>query len=195
MIGANYSDKIGEDFDLEKFSLEYKESNLDTYSKSARTTFLPDYKLDNNSERTGNNDKKTFNFNTDASLAIDKFTNITFSTDYSNNTTDNTSENSVFTLRDDVLLNSSQSSSRGTAVANVFKPQIGLVRTFEKPNRSLSASVSNTFSENKNTDYILQETLFYQTPERNDYRNQLSQNTNATNLFRANIKYFKSGFP
>lgn len=191
MIGVNYVDKIGENFDLDKFSLEYKDSNLDKYSKTSRTTFLPDYKLDNNSEKTGNSDKKTFNFNTDASLRINKLTNITFSTDFSNNTTDNTSESNVFTLRDDVLLNSNQSSSRGNSVANVFKPQIGLVRKFEKPNRSLSASISNTFSENKNTNYNLQETLFYQSPDQNDYRNQLSKNKNSTNLFSADFKYYE----
>lgn len=191
MIGMNYADKIGENFDLEKFSLEYKDANLDTYSKIARTTFLPDYKLDNNSERSGNSDKKTFNFNTDASLAINKFTNITFSNDFSNNTTDNTSESSVFTLRDDVLLNSNKNSSRGTTVSNVFKPRIGLIKTFAKPNRSLTASISNTFSENKNTSYNLQETLFYQSPDQNDYRNQLANNKNSTNLFSANFNYFE----
>ncbi len=191
MIGVNYADKIGENFELDKFSLEYKDSNLDTYSKTSRTTFLPDYKLDNNSDRSGNTEKRTFDFNTDATLALDKFTNITFSTDFSNNTSDNTNENSTFTLRDDVLLNSNQSSSRGNTVSNNFKPQIGLIRKFEKPNRSLTASISNTFSESNNTNYILQETLFYQNPERNDFRNQLSKNTSSNNLFRANFKYFE----
>ncbi|QOW10781.1 hypothetical protein Q73A0000_10550 [Kaistella flava (ex Peng et al. 2021)] len=191
MIGVNYADKIGENLDLDKFSLEYKDGNLDTYSKTSRTTFLPDYKLDNNSEKRGNSDKKTFNFNTDATIALDKFTNVTLSTDFSNNTTDTTNESSVFTLRDDVLLNSNLSSSRGNSVANAFKPKIGLVRKFEKRNRSLSASISNTFSENKNTNYNLQETVFYQSPDQNDYRNQLSKNKNSTNLFSANFKYFE----
>lgn len=191
MIGANYADKIGDNFDLEKFSVEYKDANLDTYSKTSRTTFLPQYKLDNNSERSGNSDKKTVNFNAEASLALDKLTNITISTDFSNNTTDNTNESSTFTLRDDVLLNSNTGSSRGKTVANVFRPQIGLVKKFEKRNRSLSASVSSTISENNKETYTLQETLFYQTPDRDDYRNQFSQNKNSTNLFSANFKYFE----
>lgn len=191
MIGANYADKFGTNFDLEKFSLEYKDANLDTYSKTSRTTFLPDYKLDNNAERSGNSDKKTFNFNTDASIALNKFTNITISTDFSNNTTDNTNESSVFTLRDDVFLNSNQSSSRGTSVANVFKPQIGLIKKFEKPNRSFTASISNTFSENKNDNFNLQETIFYQNPDQNDYRNQLSKNKNSNNTFSAGFKYYE----
>lgn len=78
MIGVNYADKIGDNFDLDKFSLEYKDSNLDTYSKTSRITYLPEYKLDNNAERSGNSDKKTFNFNTDATLKINKLTNIIF---------------------------------------------------------------------------------------------------------------------
>lgn len=191
MIGANYADKIGDNFDLDKFSLEYKDSNLDTYSKTSRTTFLPDYKLDNNTERRGNSDKKTFSFNTDATIALDKRTNVTFSTNFSNNTTDNTNESSVFTLRDDVLLNSNKSSSLGNNIGNIFKPKIGLIKKFEKPNRSLSASVSNTFSENKNTNFNLQETIFYQSPDQNDYRNQLSENKSSNNSFSANVKYYE----
>lgn len=191
MIGVNYADKIGDNFDLDKFSLEYKDSNLETYSKTSRTTFLPDYKLNNNTERSGNSDRRIFNFDTDATIALDKLTNISVSTDFANNSSDNTNENSTFTLRDDVLLNSSNSSSRGTTVSNVFKPQVGLIRKFEKPNRSLSASISNTISESNSDVFNLQETLFYQTPDRNDFRDQLSKNTNSTNLFRANFKYFE----
>lgn len=191
MIGVNYADKIGDNFDLDKFSLEYKDSNLETYSKTSRTTFLPDYKLNNNTERSGNTDRRIFNFNTDATIALDKLTNITVSTDFANNSSDNTNDNSTFTLRDDVLLNSNNSSSRGTTVSNVFRPQLGLIRKFEKPNRSLSASISNTISESNSDVFNLQETLFYQTPDRNDFRDQLSKNTNSTNLFRANFKYFE----
>lgn len=191
MIGVNYADKIGDNFDLDKFSLEYKDSNLETYSKTSRTTFLPDYKLNNNTERSGNSDRRIFNFDTDATIALDKLTNITVSTDFANNSSDNTNDNSTFTLRDDVLLNSSNSSSRATTVSNVFKPQLGLIRKFEKPNRSLSASISNTISESNSDVFNLQETLFYQTPDRNDFRDQLSKNTNSTNLFRANFKYFE----
>lgn len=189
MAGFNYSDKIGGNFDLDKFSLEYKDSNLDTFSKISRTTFLPDYTLDNRSERSGNTDKRTFNFNTDASLALDALTRITFSTGFSNNATDLTLENNTSTLRDGVLLNSSTGSSRGNTVSNSFKPQIGFIRKFEKPNRSLSASLSNVFSQNNNENFNLQETLFYQDPERNDYRNQLSKLHNAANVFRTNVKY------
>lgn len=191
MIGINYADKIGDYFGLDKFSLEYKDSNLDTYSKTSRTTFLPDYKLTNDSERSANTDKRTFNFNTDATLALDALTNITFSTGFSNNASDNTGENSTSTLRDGVLLNSSKSSSRGNMVSSVFKPKVGIVRKFAKPNRSLSASIGNTFSENDNRNYSRQETLFYQTPDRNDYRNQLLQHTNTANVFRADFKYFE----
>ncbi|WP_034690558.1 TonB-dependent receptor [Kaistella palustris] len=191
IIGANYADKIGRDLDLDKFSVEYKDLNLETWSKISRSTFLPDYKLDTRTEKSGNSDKNTFDYNTNATLALDKLTSITFSTDFSNSSTDNTTENNTVTLRDDALLNSNRNSTRGNSFANVFKPKIGLIRKFGKPNRSLSASVSNTFSENKNTNYILQETQFYQSPDQNDSRNQLSRNKNSANSFSANAKYYE----
>lgn len=188
MIGVNFADKIG-NLDLEKFSLEYKDANLETYSKTSRITFLPDYKLGNDSERSGNSDKKTFNFNTDGSIKIDPLTTMIISADFSNNTTDNTNDSSTFTTRDDVLLNSSTNSSRGTVVANAFKPRLGIVRTFNKPRRSLSASVDNTISETKNINFSTLETLFYQNPAQNESRNQRSQNQNARTLFGADFKY------
>lgn len=191
MIGANYADKIGDYFDLDKFSLEYKDAILDTYSKTSRTTFLPDYKLDNNSERSGNSDKKTFNFNTDAIIALNKSTNVTISTDFSNNFTENTNDSNTLTLRDEVLLNSNISSSRGKSLANVFKPKIGLIKKFEKPNRSLTASVSNTFSDNQNESFDLQETIFYQSPDQNELRDQLSKRKNSNNSFSADFKYYE----
>lgn len=189
MVGVNFADKIGENLDLEKFSLEYKDSNLETYSKTSRTTFLSDYKLDNNSERSGNSDKRTFNFNTDGSIKLNPLTNIIISADFSNNTTENTNDSNTFTLRDDAMLNSSKVSSRGNNVANVFVPKVGVVRTFSKPRRALSASIDNTFSETKNTGFSILETLFYQNPAENNYRNQRSQNQYSRNLLGADFKY------
>ncbi|WP_312768638.1 TonB-dependent receptor [Epilithonimonas sp.] len=189
MVGVNYSDKIGESLDLEKFSLQYNDSNQETYSKTDRTTFLPDYKLDKNSERSGNMDTRKFNFNTDANYMINGSSNIIFSTDFTNTSIDRTNDSKSFTFKDDAQLNSNINTSRGNSNNNNFTPKIGYTKKFQKPGRSLSASVSNVFSENKSSNYSILETIFYQSPEDNDYRNQLSQTKSSRNNFSADFKY------
>lgn len=191
MIGLNYIDKIGSNLDLEKFSLQYDDNNLETYSKTSRTTFLPEYKLDKNSERSGNTDTRKFNFGTDAIYKIDKSTKITLSVDFSNNSIDRTSDSKSFTFRDDEQLNSNVSSSRGNSANNSFSPKIGFTKKFQKNGRSFSAYLKNVFSENKNDNYNIQETIFYQSPEDNDYRNQRSQTKNSRNSFFADVKYYE----
>ena len=191
MIGINYADKIGSDLDLEKLSIQYNDSHLENYSKTSRTTFLPDYKLDKNSERSGNSDSRKFAAGTDAHIKIDALTDVTISANFANTSVDNTSNSSTFTLRDDENLNSSKSSVRGNSENNNFSPTIGLTRRFKNARRSLSASINNTFAQSVNSNYNLQETLFFQTPEDNDYRNQFSQTKNSRNIFGADFKYYE----
>ncbi len=191
IIGVNYADKIGDNLNLDKLSLQYNDSSLETYSKTSRTTFLPDYKLDRNSVRSGNSDNRKFNAGTDATLKIDSLTNVIISADFANTSTDNTTESNTLTLRNDEQLNSNKSSTRGSSSNNSFRPSITLTRRFQKAGRSLSASINNTFSQNTNRNYNLQETLFFQTPQNNDYRNQLSQNKNRRNTFGAEFKYYE----
>ena len=88
MIGINYADKIGSDLDLEKLSIQYNDSHLENYSKTSRTTFLPDYKLDKNSERSGNSDSRKFAAGTDAHIKIDALTDVTISANFANTSVD-----------------------------------------------------------------------------------------------------------
>lgn len=189
IIGANFSDEIGEIFDVEKFSIEYKRGNLDTYNKTNRTTFLPNYKLNNSSVRNGNNDRKSSKINTDANLQLNKLTNIILSFDFNNSISDNISETNNTTSRDDILLNTNAGNFKSKTNVEVFKPKVTLVKNFKKPNRSFSASIDNTFSQNKNDAYNFQETIFIQSPENNENRNQRSLQKKSSNLFGANIKY------
>lgn len=191
IIGVNYADKIGDNLNLDKLSLQYNDSNLETYSKTSRTTFLPDYKLDKNSERSGNSDSRKLNASTDATIKIDSMTNVIISANFANTATDNVTDSNTFTLRNDEQLNSSKSSTRGSSNNSNFSPTISLTKRFQKNRRSLSASISNTFAQNTNRNYNLQETLFFQTPEDNDYRNQLFQNKNTRQIFGAAFKYYE----
>lgn len=190
-FGVNYADKIGDNFDLEKFSLEYKDSNFETHSKTSRTTFLPDYQLGNNSERGATTDRQVFNFNTDGSVKLDPLTTIIISANFANNNTQSNSFSNVATFRDDAQLNSNSGTANGSSVMNSFRPKVSVVRNFAKPRRSLTASIDNTFSDSNAANYNRLETVFFQNPDESRSRNQLSDNRSTRNLFGADLKYYE----
>ncbi len=187
-INATYSDKF-DNLDIQRLNANYYERNSETYSKSARTTFLPDYKLDRNSERIGKRDLRRWGLSTNAISKLDKFTNLIFSSNFNNNITESTSDNQSLTLRDDVLLNSSSGSVKQKSVNNGFSQSLGITRRFQKERRNLTASVGSNFSENSGTDYNMTTTIFHQSPEENDYRNQRSLTKNQNTDFSFNARY------
>lgn len=191
MVGINYSDKIGNDVDLDKLSANFNDNNLETFSKTSRTTFLPDYKLDRNNERSGSSNTKKLDASADGTIRIDALTRLIISTDFSNTSGDNFSNSSTTTLRDDNLLNSNTNYTRGDSQQNKFSPKISLAKKFNKPKRSLSASINNVFSAGESLNYSNIETIFYQNPGDNNYRNQSSNTKNSRSVFGADFKYFE----
>lgn len=188
LVNISYSNQF-ENLDLEKLGANYYERNTETYSKTARTTFLPDYKLDRNIERSSNRGLQRLGFGANAVLKIDKFTNIIFTSNFSNNITESTSDNQSSTLRDDVLLNSSSGSVKQKSVNHNFSQSLGITKKFQKERRNLTASIDSNFSDTSATDYNLTTTVFHQSPEENDYRNQRSVSKNQTTDFSFNVKY------
>lgn len=187
-VNATYSDKF-DNLDLERLNANYYERNTETYSKTARTTFLPDYKLDRNTERSGNRDLKRLGFNSNAVLKLNQFTNLIFSAAFNNNITESDTNNQSSTLRDDVLLNSSSGSVKQKSINNNFSQSVGITKKFQKERRNLTASVNSNFSEISGTDYNLTTTIFHQSPEDNDYRNQRSLSKNQNTDFSFNVIY------
>ena len=188
VINVSYSNKF-DNLDLERLSANYYERNTETYSKTARTTFLPDYKLDRNSERFDNRNYQRFGFNSNAILKLDQSTNLIFSAGFNNNITESDARNQSSTLRDDVLLNSSSGSVKQKSINNGFSQSLGITKKFKKERRNLTASVDSNFSENSGTNYNLTTTIFHQSPEENDYRNQRSLSKNQNTDFSFNMRY------
>lgn len=188
IVNVSYSDKF-DNLDLERLNANYYERNMETYSKTARTIFLPDYKLDRNTERSGNRDLRRLGFGGNAILKLDRFTNIILSSNFNNSTTESTSDNQSSTLRDDVLLNSSSGSVKQKSINNSFSQSLGITKKFRKERRNFSATMSGNLMENSGTDYNLTTTIFHQSPEENDYRNQRSLSKNQNTDFSFNVKY------
>lgn len=188
-IGLNYSDKIGKDTSLDTFSLMHSDNKMETRSKVSRTTLLPDFTLKTNSENNGENESKQYSFDTSVRVKLDSLTEIYFSPSFSKTKgfTFNNSKSS--TLKDDILLNESDSYTSSDSENNSFTPNIYFSKRFNKKRRSLHANMSSTISESKRNNINKSQTIFYQSTDPDDIRNQLSKSKNQNNNYRFSVGY------
>ncbi|AZA51825.1 TonB-dependent receptor [Chryseobacterium sp. G0201] len=188
-IGLNYSDKFGKDADLESLSLMHSNNNIETRSKVSRTTLLPDYTLTTNSESNGENEAKQYNFDTAAKIKLDSLTSIYISPTFSRSEGFSFNNLKSNTLKDNTLLNKSDSYTSTKSENNTFSPNIYFSKKFKKEGRVVYANIDTNISESKNDNLNISQTLFYESTEPNDIRNQLAKNKNQSNDYRFSAGY------
>nr|WP_315026618.1 outer membrane beta-barrel protein [uncultured Chryseobacterium sp.] len=189
-IGLNYNDKLGKDADLDSFSLTYSNSNTETKSKVSRTTLLPEYTLQTKSENTGENESKQYSFDTSARIKLDSLTNIYISPRFSKNSNFTVDNSRSSTLRNNSLLNESNSYSNNQSENNSFSPTIYLSRKFKKDRRVVSANINTSISESKTDNLNQSQNTFYENSgNTTDNRDQLTKNKNQANNFTFSAGY------
>lgn len=188
-VGFNYSDKFDKKTDLESLSVMHIDNNLETRSKISRTTLLPEFTLKTNTESNGENDSQQYSFATSARIKIDYLTNIYFSPNFSRTEGFNFSNSKSSTLKDNLLLNESESFTSSKTESNNFSPNLYFSRKFKKKGRVWSANINTTISESKRENTNNSQTIFYQTTDPNDIRNQISKTKNQINRYRFTTAY------
>lgn len=188
-IGLNYSDKFDKNSDLETLSLMHRNNNLETRSKVSRTTLLPDFTLKTNSESNGENETKQYNFDTSLRIKIDSLTNFYFSPNFSRSESFSFNNSKSSTIKDNLLLNESDSYTSNKSESNSFSPNLYFSRKFKKKGRVFSSNINTTISESKRENTNRSQTIFYQTTDPNDIRNQISKTKNQTNRYRFTTAY------
>ena len=188
-LGFNFSEKINDQIDIDNLSAVYNNSSTETYHKSDKTTFLPSYNLRNFSEQKSNRDNISSKLSANVEFKIDSLSYFTVSFNYNQNKLKSYSETEASSLRDEALINSNSGSVRSENNYDSFAPTFSYFKKFRKKNRSFIATIENIFSENKGDNYQFQETFFAQSPEKNEIRNQRSQNKNLRNYFGAKLEF------
>lgn len=188
-VGFNYSDKFGKEADLETFSLMHSNNNLETRSKVSRTTLLPDYTLKTNSESNGESENKQYNFDTAARIKLDSLTSIYISPSFSKTEGFNFNNSKSSTLRDNILLNESNSYTSTDSESNSFNPNIYFSRKFKKKGRVAYANINTSISESKSNNLNRSQNIFYQGNGTNDNRDQLAKNKTQNNNYSFSAGY------
>lgn len=188
-VGFNYSDKFDKKTDLESLSLMHIDNDLETRSRVSRTTLLPEFTLKTNTESNGENDSQQYSFAASARIKIDSLTNIYFSPNFSRTEGFNFSNSRSSTLKDNLLLNESESFTSSKTENNNFSPNLYFSRKFKKKGRVWSANINTTISESKRENTNNSKTIFYQNSDPNDIRDQVSKTNNQTNRYRFTTAY------
>ncbi|REC49747.1 TonB-dependent receptor [Chryseobacterium pennipullorum] len=161
-VGVNYNDKLGNDLDLDNFSLKYSTSEKETRSKVSKNTLLPDYTLKTNSESNGQNESRQYTFDSSARIKLDSLTNIYIAPSFSKSEDFSFNRSKSTSSRDERMLNESGSSSSNKGESNTFTPNIYFSKNLKKKGRLISAVVNTTISESKNDDINQSQNTFYQ---------------------------------
>lgn len=188
-IGINYNDKLAKDIDLDNLSITHSNSDSETGSKVSRTTLLPEYVLNTQSESKGENKSEQYNFDTSAKITLDSLTTIYLSPKFSNSRNSGISSSNSSTSRDNSLLNESSSYTSSESESNSFTPNIYFLKQFRKKKRYLSATINTTISESTTSNLNKSETVFYEDNNQYDNRNQLAETKNQNNNY-----YFGMGY-
>ncbi|KQT17651.1 hypothetical protein ASG31_09675 [Chryseobacterium sp. Leaf404] len=182
-VGISYSDKFGKEVDLETLSLIHTDNDLTTRSKASKTTLLPDFTLKTNSESSGKNESRQYGIDLTARITIDSLSSIYFSPNFNRTESKSFSNSRSNTLRDNLLLNENTSYVNNETENNSFAPNIYYSRKFKKKGRVAYANMSSAISENRNNNLNNSQTVFYNSPDPADIRNQLSKMKSQTNRY------------
>lgn len=189
-IGLNYSDKMGKNADLDSFSLMHSDSNTETRSKVSRSTLLPNYTLQTNSESNGENESKQYSFDTSVKIKLDSMTSVYLSPRFTKNSSFSFNNLQSSTLKNGSLLNESNSYSSNDSESNSFNPYIYFSRKFKKKGRVLSANMNSSISESKRDNLSQSQNTFYdENGITKDNRDQLAKNKNQNSSFNFSAGY------
>jgi hypothetical protein len=188
-IGINYNDKIGKEMDLDNFSLNHSNSETETASKSSRTTLLPEYTLTTYSENKAESETQQNNVDASARITLDSLSTIYISPKFNNSQSSSFSRSKSSTLRDNGLLNESDSYTSNKSESNSFNPYIYFTKKFRKERRSLNAKMNSTISQSNQDNLNKSQTVFYQGDEDNDNRDQLSRTKNQNSMYSFSAGY------
>lgn len=188
-IGFNYSDKLGKDADLDSFSLMHSDSDMETKSKVSRTTLLPEYTLKTNSETNGESENKQYSFDTSVKIRLDSLSSVYISPRFSHSKSFSFNNSKSTTLRDNALLNENDSYTSSDSESNSFNPSVYFSKKFRKKGRSMNAKMTGTISESNRDNLNRSQTVFYQSNDPSDIRNQLAKSKNQNNTYTFGAGY------
>ncbi len=191
LMGLNYSDEWVKDSEQ---SMSYFLSNSSTENTNRRdqTSFLPDGDFRTTSQAVTKTDNTVHDFSTDFEFKIDSTTTINFAPSFNSVKTvfKNNSSQLSYDENED-LLNENSSDDYTENISNSFKNNLTVTKRFKRNSHFVSFEFNNQNSKNTDDDFTNSSTIFYQSGDPDDIRNQYNNTKNKTNRYDAELSFSK----
>ena len=173
IVGLNFTDKLSKEVEINEGSLLLIDSDMETRSKVARTTLLPDYTLGTVSENSGNNLSTQLNAAAGFRIKPDSLTTILIYPNFSSTSSLAVNKNASSTMRDGVLLNQNDAYNRADVDTHNFGIYINFSRkSKKKEKRQIYGNLANNINASRDRTIKRSSTLFFQSGQPNDVRDQ-----------------------
>lgn len=189
LLGINYSDKFTEELDGTG-SYNFSNTITENDNKSKQENLLPTNSFTTESESKSRNESTGNKANAELEYTVTPNIRIFVAPKF-NNTRSNSSNTSTSSSRDEFndLLNEANSRSYSETDGTNFSNSINFNKSFEKPSRNLSLVVNNNNTKSDSNQWNQSETIFYQSSDSNDIRNQQRINNKNTDTYSTELEY------
>lgn len=190
LVGINYADEWFNKKVDPNFSYYLNTAITENKNRTKRTNLLPTGTTKTDAESSFKNDVVGHNFSSEFEIKIDSTATIHLSPSFSKS--DGKTQSESFSKSfdvDDALLNESDGSDFRETNNSSFKNNLYLNKSFKKKGRSVNFEFNNENSNNKNKLNTITNTVFYQSGNTNDSRNQNIFNEEINNKYRIELGY------
>lgn len=189
MAGLNYSDEWFKDFETTG-SYSFSNALTENASKTKQVDFLPNGSFSTESESKSKSENTGNKVNFEFEYKINPSMRIVVVPKLSKSNSNGTSSSSSFSRdENEESLNESISSSYRESATTNFGNTINFNKSFQKKSRNLSIGLEHNNTDTGSDALNNSKTIFYQSGEPNDERDQAVKNGNTNDYYTAEIEY------
>jgi hypothetical protein len=189
LIGLNYVDKWFKKVDMSS-NYFFSNAETDNVNRTSRTNLLPTGSTFTDSNAESNRIRNSHSISMDFEVKLDTTVTIYVSPKFSKNLNKDRYKSKQETTNEAAdLLNESLSDTYTETDDMGFENNIYFYKQFKKKNRGMTISVDNEHKKSKANSNINSATLFFQSADPNDIRNQNQFNETKFNKIRTEIRF------
>lgn len=189
LAGLNYSDEWFKDFETTG-SYSFSNAVTENASKSKQVDFLPNGSFSTESESKSKSENTGNKVNFEFEYKINPSMRIVVVPKLSKSNSNGTSSSSSFSRdENEESLNESTSNSYRESATSNFGNTINFNKSFQKKSRNLSIGFENSNTDTDSDALNNSKTVFYQSGEPDDVRDQTVKNGNTNDYYTAEIEY------
>lgn len=189
LVGINYSDEWRKNLDA-TLSYFYSGGNTKNDNVTNLVNFLPSGDFLTKSTSSSNEDRYTHNATSVFEFKIDSTASIVIEPNFTKANSKKEIQSEQFSYdAQNALLNSSTSDNFSENDLNSFTNTLSFTKTFKKKGKNLSIVFKNENTVNENNDYIKSKTVFNQTSDPDDIRNQLNETKIKNDNYYTEIEF------